>query len=248
LPSAGLDKAVLGLPENWQPMTGFFAHWERNTNPAAAFDRWFLNLFPRPPHSPFTFNEGGYQTLNFIPSIATMIFGLMAGTLVQGPRPAAEKLRTLVVAGIACLALGTLLDMTVCPIVKRIWTPSWTIFSTGWACLQLAFFYGVTDVAGYRRWAFPLVVVGVNSIAIYLMAQLLKPFVTSTLKTHLGTAWEAFATAPAVTRFVSGTFGTSLDPHLFGGLYGPIAQSAAVLFVFWLICYGMYRQRLFVKI
>jgi predicted acyltransferase len=80
------------------------------------------------------------------------------------------------------------------------------------------------------------------------MAQLLKPFVTSTLKTHLGTAWEAFATAPAVTRFVFDAFGTTLDPHLFGGLYGPIAQSAAVLFVFWLVCYWMYRQRLFVKI
>jgi predicted acyltransferase len=248
LPSAGLERVAWGIPANWQPMTGFFAHWERNTNPAAAFDAWFLNLFPRPPHNPYTFNEGGYQTLNFVPSIATMIFGLMAGTLVRGPRPAAEKLRTLAVAGVACLALGTLLDVTACPIVKRIWTPSWTIFSTGWTCLQLALFYGVTDVAGYRRWAFPLVVVGVNSIAIYFMSQLLKPFVASTLKTHIGTAWEAFATAPAVTRFVSGTFGTNLDPHLFGGLYGPIAQSTAVLFVFWLACYWMYRQRIFVKI
>jgi predicted acyltransferase len=39
-----------------------------------------------------------------------------------------------------------------------------------------------------------------------------------------------------------------LDPHLFGGPYGPVVQSAAVLFVFWLACLWMYRQRIFVKI
>jgi heparan-alpha-glucosaminide N-acetyltransferase len=240
LPSAGLDRKALNLPDGWQPFTGFFAHWERNTNPAAAFDRWFLNLFPRPPLSPYAFNEGGYQTLNFIPSIATMIFGLMAGELIRGARPAAAKLRSLAVAGMVCLALGAMLDATACPIVKRIWTPSWTIYSTGWTCLQLAFFYGVVDVAGYRRWAFPFVVVGVNSIAIYVMAQLMKPFVASTLKIHLGRPYEALA--------ASNPFGMHLEPHLFGGVYGPMVQAAAVLLVFWLICLGMYRQRIFVKI
>jgi hypothetical protein len=51
-----------------------------------------------------------------------------------------------------------------------------------------------------------------------------------------------------VDRFVSEQFGTHLDPHLFGGLYGPVVQSVAVLFVFWLVCLGMYRQKIFVKI
>ncbi|HSI65044.1 MAG TPA: DUF5009 domain-containing protein, partial [Candidatus Saccharimonadia bacterium] len=50
--------------------TGFFAHWNPHANAAAAFDRWFLNLFPR--SEPYVHGSGGYQTLNFIPSLVTM--------------------------------------------------------------------------------------------------------------------------------------------------------------------------------
>jgi predicted acyltransferase len=248
LPSPGFDRKALGIPENLSPFTGFFAHWNMNTNAAAAFDRWFLNLFPRTANEPFVYNEGGYATLNFVPSIATMIFGLMAGALVRSARPAFAKLQALAFAGAICLAMGIALDTSVCPIVKRIWTPSWTIYSTGWALLQLAFFYGLTDVAGYRRWAFPLVVVGVNSIAVYMMSQLLKPFIASTLRTHLGTSWTALAKSPGVDGWVFEHTGMHLDPHLFGGVYGPIFQSASVLFVLWMACFWMYRQRIFVKI
>jgi heparan-alpha-glucosaminide N-acetyltransferase len=248
LPSEGFDLTAMGVPVNWKPLTGFFAHWEKNANVASAFDVWFLNLFPRPAGDPFRYNEGGYATLNFIPSIATMIFGVLAGELLRGDRPAIAKLQTLAIVGALCLAGGTLLDATLCPIVKRIWTPSWAISSTGWTCWMLAFFHGTIDVAGYRRWAFPLVVVGLNSIAMYVMAQLLKPFIATTLKIHCGTAWKALATAPAVDRFVFERTGTHLDPHLFGGPYGPAFQSAAVLFVLWLVCLWMYRQKIFVKI
>jgi predicted acyltransferase len=248
LPSTGLDRKALGIPDNVPPFAGFFGHWDMNTNAAAAFDVWFLNLFPRAAGDSFRFNDGGYATLNFIPSIATMIFGLLAGDLVRSERSPGSKLQTLVAAGLLCLVAGSVLDVTVCPIVKRIWTPSWTIYSTGWTLLQLALFYGVIDVAGLRRWAFPLVVVGVNSIAIYMMSQLLKPYIASTLRTHLGTTWTALAQAPAVDGFVLEHTGMHLDPHLFGGLYGPIFQSASVLFVLWLACYWMYRQRIFVKV
>jgi len=52
-----------------------------------------------------------------------------------------------------------------CPSVKRIWTPSWTALSAvGWCFLLLAAFYAVVDVAGWRRPAFWLVVIGMNSI------------------------------------------------------------------------------------
>ena len=57
-------------------------HWDKNTNPAANFDVWFLNLLPRT--KPFAYEGSGYPTLNFIPSLATMIFGLMAGEFLAG--------------------------------------------------------------------------------------------------------------------------------------------------------------------
>src|SRR5262249_56366921 len=74
---------------------------------------------------------------------------------------------------------------------KRIWTPSWALYSAGWTFWMLAGFYAVMDLAGWRRWAFPFAVVGVNSIAMYLMAQrvLLKGWLEARLRIHLGREW-----------------------------------------------------------
>jgi len=60
-PGADFPWAHVGVKEGWPHLTGWFAHWDKNSNAAAAFDLWFLNLFSRP--KPFLFNEGGYQTL-----------------------------------------------------------------------------------------------------------------------------------------------------------------------------------------
>jgi hypothetical protein len=62
-------------------LSGFFAHWNIHTNAAARFDQWFLNLFPR--DKLFESNAGGYQTLNFIPSLATMTLGLITGRFLH---------------------------------------------------------------------------------------------------------------------------------------------------------------------
>jgi hypothetical protein len=59
----------------------FISHWAKNQNLGSAFDTWFLNLFPR--KAPFTANGGGYLTLSFIPTLATMILGLIAGWWLQ---------------------------------------------------------------------------------------------------------------------------------------------------------------------
>ncbi|HEY5314347.1 MAG TPA: DUF5009 domain-containing protein, partial [Pirellulales bacterium] len=78
LPGPGYDYAAVGAqPADVLP--GEQAHWSKNTNVAADADRKFLNLFPR--QEPFRFNPAGYCTLNFVPSIATMLLGLMAGEL-----------------------------------------------------------------------------------------------------------------------------------------------------------------------
>ena len=82
------------------------------------------------------------------------------------------KVRWLVVAGAAMLAGGWLLGwLGVCPVVKRIWTPSWVLYAGGVSYLMLAGFYAVMEIGGLRTWAFPLVVIGSNSIAAYCMIQ-----------------------------------------------------------------------------
>jgi heparan-alpha-glucosaminide N-acetyltransferase len=227
-PTADYDFKSVGVATDWPHLQGVAAHWDKNTNAAAAFDRWFLNLFPR--NKPFRFESSGYPTLNFIPSLATMIFGLLAGGLLRSGKSGARKFAVLVASGCAALALGWSLEAAgVCPIVKVIWTPSWAIYSTGWTLLMLAAFYGVIDLAGLRRWSFPLVIVGMNSIAMYVMGQMLKGWVQSTLPIHFG-------------RGVFTLYGY-IDPA-----YEPVVQSALVLLVLWLICLWMYRQRIFIRI
>src|SRR3954451_13181011 len=118
-----------------------------------------------------------------------MVLGLLAGGLLRGGQPASQKVRLLFGAGLLGIGVGWALGfLGICPVVKRIWTPSWTLFSAGWASLLLAAFYAVLDARGRRGaptaeteakgrkgrraadqaarfpgWAFPLVVIGMNS-------------------------------------------------------------------------------------
>ncbi len=226
LPGPDFDYTKVGVPKNWPHlMTGFAAHWNKNSNLAWAFDTRFLNLFPQ--REPFAFNEGGYATLSFIPTLGTMILGLIAGGVVRSARAPWAKVKWLGIAGIIGLAAGAAFGwLGVCPVVKRIWTPSWTLFSGGWCFLLMAGFYVVIDLWGRKRWSFPLVVIGMNSIAAYCIAHLFGHFIGQSLRTHLG----------------ADTF------KLFGAAYEPLTHGAFVLFVMWLLLFWMYRRKLFLRI
>lgn len=236
LPPVGFDYSTVGAGEGHPIFTGYAAHWNKNTNfahwfDAEAFGVGFLNLFPRA--EKFLFNGGGYQTLNFIPSMATMLMGVMTGEMLRTPKASGAKLRTMIVFGLLCLALGMALDGTIwpycnftwtaCPIVKKIWTPTWAIFSTGWTLLLLSLFYWLIDYKGWRWWAFPFVVVGMNSIVMYCMSYTMKGWISQNLRTHFG-------------------------QELFSGPAAPVLERLTQLFVMWLICLWLYRQKIFIRI
>ena len=266
----------IGLPEDWPLLKGFEAHWQKNANPAARFDRWLLNLFPpaSPPADPATtkpqepadpaekspensdraveaepsfitkcgkalrrlvtrpepyvFNGGGYQTLNCIPAFVTMLFGLIAGEFIRRQSVSRGKtFLTLLIAGLLLLSLGWGWQAAGgCPLVKRIWTPSWTLFSTGWTLLMLAGFYGIIDGLGWKAWSFPLIVAGMNSMVLYMSGQLLRGWTADLLKRHINE--DLF--------------------KVFGDRYAPMVEANLVLLCFWLFVYWLYRQRIFVRI
>ena len=110
--------------------------------------------------------------------------------------------------------------------MKRIWTPSWTLFSGGICFLFLAGFCWLIEVKAWRKWAFPLVVVGMNSMAAYLMAHLFERFILDSFRIHLGA-------------------------HFFQGLgmgVEPLLRGMAVLLVYWLMLYWMFRRKLFLRV
>ena len=225
VPSPEWKAASAGVPSGWpHDFTGFAAHWNMNHNSAWAFDLWFMNLFPRV--QAFIGNDGGYSTLSFIPTLGTMLLGLIAGQWLK-ERDQAKPLPRLLIAGVAFLALGWLLPVTgVCPSVKKIWTPAWTLFSGGWCFLIMAVFYAVIDLQGWKRWSFPLVVIGMNSIAMYVMAHLFHGFFAEALDTHLGKEWALIAGTP----------------------FAPMLHGAAVLLILWLILLWMYRRKIFLRL
>jgi predicted acyltransferase len=138
-------------------------------------------------------------------------------------RRGTEKFRWLVVAGAICMAVGVTAGFTICPVVKKIWTPSFALFSGAWTLWMLAAFYWIIDLRGWRAWAFPLVVFGVNSLVVYIMTLL----------------WPAW-----IVRMLKIQFGSSL----FTGTYGPIWEKTTVLVLLWLFCWWLYRRKLFFRI
>ena len=225
-PGPNFDYARVGVPPEWGHLyTGFLSHWNKNSNLSWAFDRWFLNLFPR--EHPFVFNEGGWSTLNFIPTIATMIMGLLSGEWLKSARSKEEKLRGMVIAGIGLILLALACQRAgICPIVKRVWTSSYTLYSGGWVVLMLAGFYALIEWKGYQRWCFPLTVVGMNSIAVYVMSWTMGLFFLKALHCHLG--W--------------------LISELIGPIFQPIVYGLGVMLIFWLMLFWMYRRKIFLRI
>ncbi len=236
LPAGDYDWKAAGVAS---PLTGFAAHWNKNTNPAWAADVWFLNLFSR--EKPFTANGGGYSTISFIPTLATMLLGLLAGRILHGDLPPRDEanldeqdqprvgrnLYWLIVLGVISLAAGWGLGAAgICPVVKKIWTPSWVLYSGGICFLMLAGFHAIMEGIGFWRWAYPLMVIGSNSIAAYCMEHLFGGFIRSALVRHLGNA----------------------PFQVLGPAYEPLLQGGAVMLVLWIILFWMNRNRIFIRV
>jgi predicted acyltransferase len=226
LPPVDFNYAAVGVPTGWAHHdSGLAAHWNKNSNLAWAFDTWFLNLFPRP--ATFTHNGGGYATLSFIPTLGTMILGLIAGGWLRREVPPWKKIAQLTLAGAVLFALGWGAHHSgFCPSVKRIWTPSWTLFSGGWCFLFLAAFYAVIDAGRLSAWSIPLRVIGANSIAAYLLAHGSENFLIRSFHIHFGKqVFEVFGTA-----------------------YEPVVAGATVLIIQWLVLWWLYRNKVYIRI
>jgi predicted acyltransferase len=164
--------------------------------------------------------DGWGTVLSAIPTIATTLLGSVFGGVLLGPRPVAAKLRVFALTGLGCLAAGYALSPWV-PIIMKLWTTSYALVATGWACLLFAAFYGVVDVAGWRRWSFPLVVIGTNALAAYLLPTLMP-----------------------VSRIV-GVFTKRMAPSL--RPFDTLVATGAVLLVGWLVLLWLYRRRIFLR-
>jgi predicted acyltransferase len=107
-----------------------------------------------------------------------------------------------------------------------VWTPSWVLFSGGFCFIALAAFHAVVDLLGYRRLAFPLVVLGMNSLAAYCLSHLFPAFAFNSIARLVGS--DIFL-----------TFGPAYQPFLYG---------LSVLGLYWLALYVLHERRIFIRL
>jgi Uncharacterized conserved protein len=228
-----------------------YRQWSKNGNAFSTFDRWFLNLFPRAEsEGPFEFNRGGYQTLNFVPSMATMLLGVFCGQILLSQTEARRKVLWLILLAVILWGLGVITGATCCPIVKRIWTPSWVLFSGGYVVGMLAIFALLFDVLPLKALAFPFVVIGANSLLVYFLGELLTGWLAENVRRHFGGIMEA------TLGWIANTFHLlkNLDvPASEAGAvmmseFAPVVNAVSAVVMIWLFCYWLYRQKIFLRI
>ena len=220
LPETLPDDAIASI-QTFSTSPSIAKQYAFGVNAAAQTDLTFLNWLLG--SESITLHRGGYATLNFVPSAITMLLGVLAGRLLRSSIAPQQKVGRLLVGGLICMTVAVAASFTVCPIVKRIWTPAWTLYSGAYVLWTLAALYWVIDVARFRRWTFPLVVVGTNSLAMYLMSMLWKRWIAERFEVYLG-------------------------DEIFSGSFGPMIQSVCVFAILWLICLYLYRNKLFIRI
>ena len=153
-----------------------------------------------------------------LPTISTTILGMVMGELLMTNRSAASKMKIISLVGLSGVAIGWCLNPVI-PIVMKIWTTSYGLASAGFACLMFLVFYWLIDVRGYRKPAFPFLVIGMNAVAIYMSESIIP--------------WSK--TVAIFTHPLAGTLGS----------FTPLFHAIAVLTVEWLVLYWMYKRKIF---
>lgn len=160
-------------------------------------------------------------SINLLPTVSTALFGALAGQWLHSSKNPSQKTTALLLAGVAFVACSVVVHLSF-PVNKKLWSTSFTFLTCGLSLLLLGCFYWLIDVRGYRRWAFFFVVVGMNSITIYLGSRLID--------------FNGIANV-----FVGGCADLL-------SMAGPLVTATTAAILKWLFLYYLYRRRIFFKI
>lgn len=167
------------------------------------------------------YDENGLLTQ--IPALCLTILGTLAADTIRNQNISDKvKLRNLSIVGIVCLVVGFVWGLHF-PINKHLWSSSFIMLTGGMALLSFALFYWIIDVLQYKKWTFFFIVIGMNSLTIYLAYRFIDFGHTSKL------LFEGFyRDAPEQ--------------------WHPVFQSIGALIIVWLFLYFLYRRKIFIKI
>jgi predicted acyltransferase len=120
--------------------------------------------------------EGIFTTLS---ATCTLLFGALLGRWLVTDKPHAEKTVWMMIAGLVCLWIGAMIDATLMPINKSLWSTSYCVSTAGWALLLFAAVYWLIDGAPSerlravaRRALLPMTIYGMNALFIFALSGL----------------------------------------------------------------------------
>ena len=174
--------------------------------------------------------EGLVSTL---PAIATALFGILAGSLLRARRALAERTTWMFLAGNLLIAAGLICDIWL-PINKKIWTSSFALFMAGLDFVMLAIAVWWVDGLGHRQAVKPLVILGMNAIAVYMTSEILD----------------------GMLHTIQLSSGVSAHVWIYNRVFAPLASpmNASLMYavtytlLMYLIAYGMYRRGWFWRV
>lgn len=173
-------------------------------------------------------NGGGWVAINCLPTAAHTIWGAVVGKLLMSDRTGAEKIRWLILGGLAGLLSGFLLDFSITPIIKRIATSSFVLASGGYVVLMLAFLYWWIDLRGHRKHLQFFTIVGMNSLFIYLFIEIVA-----------GRWFTGY-----ISAITNGLMEVIAIPDLLMG----ILTSLIIFGLEWGLCWFLYQKKIFFRI
>ena len=166
--------------------------------------------------------DPAYSTLNFLTSTVWTLSGAWVGRMLMANKTHRDNLIKLAVGMVISFVLAFALQPWI-PFIKQVSTASFVLYSLGWVLFILIGFYWLIEIQSYRKWTFPLVVVGMNSIFIYSLSVVL-------------------------VEWLDHAVGVFTFHYKFIGKLAPVAQSCTVLIIMWYICYWLYKRDIFFKL
>jgi len=171
-------------------------------------------------------NKDGWVAINCIPTAVHTIAGAMAGKFLLQHK---GQVKTFIISAVVVMAAGYLLDVAgITPIIKRIATTSFTLVTLGWCLLALSAIYWWVDILQHKKYLAFFVVFGMNSIFIYLFFEI------------VGNRWF---------NDYAGSFSNGILEML--GVAKQFSHIMTSLFIFsveWLLCFWLYKKKIFFKL
>ena len=169
--------------------------------------------------------------------LGLVLIGILAGEWLRSDKEPKRKVTALAAAGVVLLVAGRLLHPYF-PINKNLWTSSFVLFTGGFAMLTLALCYWLIDVRGWRAWATPSLVFGMNAILAYALA---------TLAAEVSIDFEFSDSRGGMTTLHGWIYDRLFVPHA-SPVNASLAFAIFFVLVILLLLWPLYQKKVFLRI